>query len=237
MILVLAKVFLPYIHNASWLSKYKISIPFFSLTIYILIFSINIKILYRLLHGFDGIGLVSDPLSRTALDQDNWTWPWTRLDSLEWIRFILCFRRRPSSSLESWSVIWGYEESSRERTIEGSFYRLAGPVNPPPPGGGSDPTPPRFFSGITSSFITVSTWNLAHLSGHQFGVVSCKENQNRPEFFCHRSNFVTSFHAILGRLKVNVWKFTKNRVFEPNANTKWIKHRKARSIKWLSRIF
>ena len=51
-------------------------------------------------------------------------------------------------------------------------------VNPPPPGGGgggvgSDP-PPLGFSGITSSFITVSTWNLAHLSGHLFGVVSCK---------------------------------------------------------------
>ena len=72
-------------------------------------------------------------------------------------------------------------------------------VNPPPPGEGvSDPTP-FGFSGITS-FITVSTWNLAHLSGHQFGVVSCKENQNRPEIFCYRSNFVTSLHAILGRL-------------------------------------
>ena len=35
---------------------------------------------------------------------------------------------------------------------------------------------PLGFSGITSSFITVSTWNLAHLSGHQFGVVSCKYN-------------------------------------------------------------
>ena len=65
-------------------------------------------------------------------------------------------------------------------------------------GVGSDP-PPLGFSGITYSFITVSTWNLAHLSGHQFGVVSCKENQNRPEFFCYRSNFVTSLHAILGR--------------------------------------
>ena len=65
-------------------------------------------------------------------------------------------------------------------------------------GGGSDPTP-LGFSGITSSFITVSTWNLAHLSGHQFGVVSCKENQNRPDFFCYRSNLVTSLHAILGR--------------------------------------
>ena len=72
-------------------------------------------------------------------------------------------------------------------------------LSPPPPGGvGSDP-PPLGFSGITSSFITVSTWNLAHLSGHQFGVVSCKENQNRPEIFCYRSNFVTSLHAILGR--------------------------------------
>ena len=40
-------------------------------------------------------------------------------------------------------------------------------------GVGSDP-PPLGFSGITSSFITVSTWHLAHLSGHQFGVVSCK---------------------------------------------------------------
>ena len=99
--------------------------------------------------------------------------------------------------------------------------------SPPPGGGGSDPTP-SVFSGITS-FITLSTWNLAHLSGHQFGVVSCKENQNRTEFFFYRSNFVTSLHAILGRLKVNVWKFTKNRVFESNANKKWIKHRKARS--------
>ena len=33
----------------------------------------------------------------------------------------------------------------------------------------------------------------------QFGVVSCKANQNRPEIFCYRSNFVTSLHAILGR--------------------------------------
>ena len=50
--------------------------------------------------------------------------------------------------------------------------------------GGSDPTPPPLgFSRISSSFITVSTWNLAHLSGHQFSVVSCKENQNRPEIF------------------------------------------------------
>ena len=103
-------------------------------------------------------------------------------------------------------------------------------------GEGSDPTP-LGFSGITSTFITLSTWNLAHLSGHQFGVVSCKENQNRQEIFCYRSNFVTSLHAILGRLKVNVWKLTKNRVFESNANKKWIKHRKARSTKWLSRIF
>ena len=107
-------------------------------------------------------------------------------------------------------------------------------INPPPPRG-SDPTP-LDFSGIISSFITVSTWNLAHLSGHQCGVVSCKENQNRPEIFCYRSNFVTSLHAILGRLKVSVWKFTKNRVFESNANKKWMKHRKARSTKWLSRI-
>ena len=73
-------------------------------------------------------------------------------------------------------------------------------VKPPPPGGGvgSDP-PPLGFSGITSSFITVSTWNLAHLSEHQFGVVSCNENQNRPEIFCYRSNFVTSLPAILDR--------------------------------------
>ena len=73
-------------------------------------------------------------------------------------------------------------------------------INPPPPGGGGGRIrPPLGFSGITSSFITVSTWNLAHLSGHQFGVVSCKENQNRPEIFCYRSNFVTSHHTILGR--------------------------------------
>ena len=74
--------------------------------------------------------------------------------------------------------------------------------NPPPPGGGGGGRirpPPLGFSGITSSFFTVSTWNLAHLSGHQFGVVSCKENQNRPEIFCYRSIFVTSLHAILGR--------------------------------------
>ena len=77
---------------------------------------------------------------------------------------------------------------------------ISSPFNPPPPGGGgSDPTPPLGFSGITSWFITVSTWNLAHLSEHQFGVVSCKENQNRPEIFHYRSNFVTSLHAILGR--------------------------------------
>ena len=43
-------------------------------------------------------------------------------------------------------------------------------------GGGVGSDAPIGFFGITSSFITVSTWNLAHLSGHQFGVVSCKEN-------------------------------------------------------------
>ena len=39
-----------------------------------------------------------------------------------------------------------------------SVIRLLGHLNPPPPGGGggSDPTP-LGFSGITSSFITVST--------------------------------------------------------------------------------
>ena len=101
---------------------------------------------------------------------------------------------------------------------------------------GSDPTP-LGFSVITSSFITVPTWNLAHLSGHQFGVVLCNENENRPEIFCYRSNFMTSLHAILGRNKVNVWKFTKNRVFESNANKNWIIHRKSMSIKCLSQIF
>ena len=72
-------------------------------------------------------------------------------------------------------------------------------LNPPAPPGEDRIRPPLGFSEIASSFITVSTWNLAHLSGHQFGVVSCKENQNRPKFFCYRSNFVTSLHAILGR--------------------------------------
>ena len=94
-----------------------------------------------------------------------------------------------------------------------------GPEAPPPSGrgltrhrlgggGGSDPTPPLGFSGITSSFITVSTWNLAHLSGHQFGVVSCKENQNRPEIFLLQVEFcdVTSrdFGPIKGKcLKIH----------------------------------
>ena len=104
-------------------------------------------------------------------------------------------------------------------------------------GGGGRIRPPLGFSGITSSFFTVSTWNLAHLSGHQFSVVSCKENKNRPEIFCYKSNFVTSLHAIYGRWKVNVWKFTKNRIFKSNVNKKWMIHKKARSTKWLSRIF
>ena len=108
-------------------------------------------------------------------------------------------------SLELLFSLWETNLSYRNRALNKQLcwrlQQLATLLNPPPPGGGSDPTPPPplGFSGITSLFITVSTWNLAHLSGHQFGVVSCKENQNRPKFFCCRSNFVTSLHAILGR--------------------------------------
>ena len=97
------------------------------------------------------------------------------------------------------SQLYSFPFLSYARKRTGVPFRLPSRarVNPQPPGGRI--RPPRFFRNNFFIYYCINMEQLAHLSGHKFGVVSCKENQNRPNIFCYRLNFVTSLHAILGR--------------------------------------
>ena len=102
-------------------------------------------------------------------------------------------------------------------------------------GGGGRIRPPRFFQNNLFIYYCVDMKLGTPLRASIWHRLVQRKSKSAG-IFCYRSNFVTSLHAILGRLKVNVWKFTKNS-FWVKCKQKWIIHRKARSTKWLSRIF